>query len=159
MLIYDSLLVILGLKKKTVPAKENWIAYANFKHSHAYNLFSDSNFFLLLMIIMTCFFYYFFFAVFICCYYRFLSRFRNEINYKYAKDYISYSLVNCIQVGHNQTLKEHLMADPSQIDCRYKKKSLLHWACFYRNHEAHNLILKLMKERAAREITRQKSPI
>lgn len=150
MLIYDSLLVLLGFKKKVVPAKENWIAYADFKTSHAYRLFSDSNFFLMLMIIMTFFFSYFILAVFICCYYRFLERFRREIDYKFAKDYISYSLVNCIQLGHNQTLKEHLMDDPAQIDCRYKKKSLLYWAAHYKNLEAHKLIIALMKERAAR---------
>lgn len=150
MLIYDALLVLLGLKKKTVSHRDNWIAYADFHSSHPYRLFSDSNFFLLLMIILSWAMPVFIIMVFLCFYYRFLARFGKEIDHMVAKKYISYSLVNCIQLHHNQSLKEYLMAEPRLIDSLYKKKSLLFWAAHYKNYEAHKLIIALMKERSRR---------
>jgi hypothetical protein len=151
MMIYDAILVLLGLKKETTPTKENWIKYADFKSSHAYRLFSDSNFFLLLAIVMSMLMPIFLFVVFICCYYRFLNRLGKEVDHHLARDYMPYTLVNCIQLKHNQTFKEYLMAEPALIDSVYKKKTLLHWSAHYKNYEAHKLILLLMKERLQRQ--------
>lgn len=149
-MIYDAILVLLGFRKKTVSHRENWIAYADFYSAHPYRLFSDSNFFLLLMIGLAFLMPIFLVMVFLCFYYRFLARFGKEIDHMVAKKYISYTLVNCIQLHHNQTLKEYLMAEPGLIDCQYKRKSLLHWAAHYKNYEAHKMLIALMKERSRR---------
>jgi|GEM_PF-840471 len=150
--IYDALLVILGIKPKTESHKDLWIKYADFTSSHPYRLLSDSNFFLLAMIILAFQSPIFWFVVFLCFYYRFLNRFGREIDHFVDKKYIEYSLVNCIQRRHNQTLKEYLIAEPALIDSLYKKKSLLHWAAHYKNYEAHKMIIALMKERSSRKL-------
>jgi len=149
--IYDAFLVLLGRKPKTESHKNLWITYADFKTSHPYRLFSDSNFFLLGMIIISLQSPLFWFVVFLCCYFRFLNRFGREINHREDKKYIEYSLVNFIQLHHNESLKKYLMAEPALIDSLYKRRSLLHWSIHYKNYEAHRMILALMKERLRRK--------
>ncbi len=70
--------------------------------------------------------------------------FRIENSYRSISKQQMGQLVMLIQLKHNQTLIRELDEIPEAIHHKYQKKSLVFWAKYYNNVEAHSIITKKM---------------
>jgi hypothetical protein len=72
-----------------------------------------------------------------------------ESEYKTIINYDVGIIVMYIALNYTQSLVETLDERPELLGHKYKKKSLLDWAIFYNNKEAHNLIVQRISFQAS----------
>lgn len=75
----------------------------------------------------------------------------NEEKYLLRTGNDAREIVYLIQVAHHQTMLEKLHRDPDLLRQTYKKKSLLYWCRYYKNEEAHRIIIGLLKKNTSRK--------
>ena len=67
-----------------------------------------------------------------------------ENEYKAVSRHDILKILMFIQVGHSQALSEALDERPELLSQKYQRKSLLYWAKYYNNKDAHSIIAKRM---------------
>jgi hypothetical protein len=70
--------------------------------------------------------------------------YKNEGDFQTVKKEDVGNIVMLIQLKRPQALIEALELQPEVLKHKYKKKSLLQWAKFYNNYEAHTILTKQM---------------
>lgn len=75
--------------------------------------------------------------------------YRIENQYKAINRHDMIKIVMFIQTKHSQALTEELEERPEALFLTYEKKSLLYWAKYYKNTEAHSIIAKKMASLAS----------
>jgi hypothetical protein len=76
--------------------------------------------------------------IFVTVYYK------NEARYRTVEKDDVGNIVMLIQLRRPQSLLEALELQPEVLKHKYKRKSLLQWAKFYNNYEAHTILTKQM---------------
>lgn len=149
--LYQKILDFLRLKKRSAPNDKNWMEYfIFFLHPHLY-VHVDENIILLALSTLTLFSPKAIFIFIPAVFYRIYSNSEYEIRRNKGGD--AREVVNLIQHGHMQSLKEKIELDPDLLEATYKNKSLLYWSKYYNNYKAHKFIIDQIKMRNEKKQT------
>lgn len=62
------------------------------------------------------------------------------------KENVQCEVVNSVQMNQLQKLSEAIEANPDILYCDYQRRSLIAWCRYYKNTNAQELIIQMMKK-------------